>query len=55
MRECRKSYFRLSELLGTMTVIPPLPIAAAKAEVEGAMRPLVRKSATPPGLTTQSA
>ena len=55
MRECRSSYFRLAELLGTIIVIPPLPLAGAKAEVEGAMRPLVTQSVTPPGLTTRTA
>lgn len=30
MRKCRQSYYALAELLGTMTVIPPLPLAEAK-------------------------
>jgi thymidylate kinase len=55
MRECRASYFRLAELLGTMTVVPPLPLSAAKAEVEGAIQPLVTESVTPRDLTAQSA
>jgi len=33
MRKCRASYYGLSELLGTMTIIPPLPLAEAKLEV----------------------
>ena len=55
MRECRASYFRLAGLLGSMTVIRPLPISDAEAEVEGAIQPLVTRAVTPPGLTTQSA
>lgn len=55
MRECRSAYFRLAELLGTLTVIPPLPLAAAKMEVEGAMVPLVTSTVTTPRLTVQSA
>jgi hypothetical protein len=55
MRQCRASYFRLAELLGSMTVIPPLPISAAKAEVESAIRVLVTNPVTPPGLTAKSA
>lgn len=33
MRECRRSYFELERLLGTLTVIPPLPLEEATAEV----------------------
>lgn len=55
MHECRASYFRLAELLGTMTVIPPLPLAAAKAEVEAAVRPLVTGTIAPSGLKPQTA
>lgn len=54
MRECRASYFGLAELLGTLTVIPPLPLAAAQAEVEAAAQPLVTGTVTP-GLTARSA
>jgi thymidylate kinase len=38
MRQCRRSYRRLADLLGTMTTIPPLPLEQAKMSVEGAMR-----------------
>ena len=41
MRKCRAAYFHLAELLGTLTVIPPVPLSAAKAEVESAVEPLV--------------
>ena len=33
MRQCRTSYHALAKLLGTMTIIPPLPLADAKLEV----------------------
>lgn len=33
MRECRSWYKRLAALLGTMTLIPPLPLDEAKLEV----------------------
>ena len=33
MRKCRTSYHVLAKLLGTMTIIPPLPLAEAKLEV----------------------
>lgn len=55
MRECRASYFRLAELLDSMTVIPPLPISAAKAEVESAVEPLLTYSTNRTGPTAQSA
>ncbi|MFZ0707028.1 MAG: thymidylate kinase, partial [Candidatus Korobacteraceae bacterium] len=55
MRECRVSYFRLAELLGTMTIIPPGPIPAAKAEVESAVEPLLGSAMPQPGLTAKSA
>ena len=42
MRECRASYMRLAEILDCMTVIPPLPLAAAKEQVENAVAPLLR-------------
>ena len=55
MRECRSAYFRLGGLLGTMTVIPPLSLSAAKVEVEGAIASLVSRTVTTSGLTPQSA
>ncbi len=36
LRECRSSYHRLAQILGYMTVIPPLPLAEAISEVEQA-------------------
>lgn len=33
MHKCRAAYFRLARLLGTMTVIPPLPLNEAKEAV----------------------
>ena len=36
MQKCRESYFRLARLLGTMTIIPPLPLEDAKRAVEHA-------------------
>lgn len=34
MQQSRRAYFMLAELLGTMTVIPPLPLSEAKHQVE---------------------
>ncbi len=36
MHKCRRSYFKLSRLLGNMTIVPPLPLTDAKREVESA-------------------
>ena len=36
MRLCRAAYLRLAQMLGRMTVIPPLPLDEAKREVEAA-------------------
>jgi thymidylate kinase len=36
MQLCRSSYLQLEHMLGHMTVIPPLPLADAKLEVEAA-------------------
>lgn len=33
MRECRIAYYELDRLLGTMTIVPPLPLREATAEV----------------------
>lgn len=33
MQKCRAAYYRLAALLGTMTIIPPLPLAEAKLAV----------------------
>ena len=33
MHKCRAAYYRLATLLGTMTIIPPLPLAEAKLAV----------------------
>jgi thymidylate kinase len=37
MHECRRAYFQLADILGCMTIIPPLPLRDAKGEVEKAM------------------
>ena len=55
MHECRSAYFRLGGLLGSMTIIRPLPLPAAKAEVESAIQPLLTGTAPRAGLTVQSA
>ncbi len=49
MGDCRRAYFRLAELLGSLTIIPPLPLAAATEEVVAAIEPLVRTSVSGPG------
>jgi thymidylate kinase len=36
MRLCRSAYMQLAQMLGYMTLIPPLPLADAKLEVERA-------------------
>ena len=36
MRLCRSAYIQLAQMLGYMTVVPPLPLAEAKLEVERA-------------------
>ena len=33
---CRSAYMKLASMLGTLTVIPPLPLEEAKREVEQA-------------------
>ena len=33
MRECRQWYYRLADLLGGLTIVPPLPLAAVTARV----------------------
>jgi len=33
MHRCRAAYYRLAALLGTMTIIPPLPLPEAKMAV----------------------
>lgn len=37
LHECRRTYFLLAGILGSMTVIPPLPLSGAKRAVENAM------------------
>ena len=37
MHECRRAYFRLADILGCITVIPPLPLSDARQEVENAL------------------
>ena len=36
MHICRRAYFNLAQMLGSMTLIPPLPLNEAKREVEQA-------------------
>lgn len=43
MHECRKSYYRLAEALGTLTIIPPLPLPGAKEAVIGAFNLLLAR------------
>ncbi len=56
LHECRQAYFLLAQLLGSMTIIPPLPLPEAKREVENAIaRVLVRpRTETPTSLETVS-
>lgn len=42
MHLCRFAYFRLADLLGGMTIIPPLPLEEAKRKVEAAFLGAVR-------------
>ena len=42
MRDCRASYMRLADILGCMTVIPPLPLPETKFAVENAVAPLLK-------------
>ena len=37
LHECRRAYFRLADILGFMTIIPPLPLCDAKREAENAV------------------
>jgi thymidylate kinase len=41
MKECRSWYYRLSDLLGTITVVPPLPLEEAKQAVMEHVRELL--------------
>ena len=43
MKRCRKSYFRLAKLLGTMTIIPPMPLPGAKQAVIDAFENAVQQ------------
>lgn len=57
MRENRARYFALVSILGSITVIPPLPLEEAKAAVEGALferlstKPLSAEQAAPAELS----
>ncbi len=48
MRECRRWYHQLAGLLGTMTVIPPLPLAEARAAVDSVVETLFATDVTAP-------
>jgi len=52
MRECREQYFELAAQLGTMTVIPPLPLGQAKQAV---LSRLLEKTGGIPGQTADDA
>lgn len=47
MHKCRRSYFKLSRLLGNFTIIPPLPLTDAKREVELAFQRLIEDAQHP--------
>jgi thymidylate kinase len=47
MQKSRRAYFMLADLLGTMTVIPPLPLSEAKHQVEQHFLKVLGNSATP--------
>ena len=55
MRQCRAAYFRLAELLGSLTIVPPLLLPEAKAEVERAIHSQLRDRVAAQGLSVQSA
>jgi len=55
MRECRRSYFRLAEMLGTMTIIPPLALDAAQQEVVRAAAAVLQIGPDCRGLSPQAA
>lgn len=40
---CRSAYLQLAQMLGNLTVIPPLPLDAAKQEVESAAASALRR------------
>lgn len=52
MRECRGWYQRLAALLGTITVVPPLPLEAARTEVIGTVARVLAKP-VPSGVSGQ--
>ena len=47
MQKSRRAYFMLADLLGTMTVIPPLPLTEAKHQVEQQFLRVLGNTATP--------
>jgi hypothetical protein len=47
MQKARRAYFMLADLLGTMTVIPPLPLSEAKHQVEQHFLKVLGNSSTP--------
>ena len=56
MHQCRAAYLRLAQMLGRMTVIPPLPLEDAQREVEAAfVRALPQPQVTARPLDTASA
>lgn len=47
LHRCRHAYFLLARLLGSMTVIPPLPLSDAKREVQKAMSAVLNRRVSP--------
>ena len=44
MHSCRRAYFRLSRMLGCLTIVPPLPLTDARREVELAFERVLRET-----------
>lgn len=55
LHENRRAYLRLGEVLGGMTVIPPLPLAQAKAQVVSSVMRCLRAQTGQPAATTDAA
>lgn len=53
MRECRGWYHRLAGLLGTMTVVPPLPLEEARSRVVATVAQRLSKSVPPDATDTR--
>lgn len=55
MRQYRESYFALAEMLGTMTIIPPLPLPDAQAAVVDSVVPALKQHSGVKDLAAQVA